>query len=141
LQDYSHLIDIQEEPDAASFNGRGQVYAELGEYELALKDLETAVKLARTSSASGLPYSLSGLGKTLTGLVRYEEAEAAFRESLSIRPDNAWLHFNRGLLYLAKDDHRSAGFCFELALRLDNPRLSPRKRVRAEAFVAKLNGR
>ena len=141
LQDYSHLIDIQEEPDAASFNGRGQVYAELGEYELALKDLETAVKLARKSSLAGLPYSLSGLGKTLTGLARYDEAEAAFRESLSIQPDNAWLHFNRGLLYLAKDDHRSAGFCFELALRLDNPRLSPRKRARAEAFVVKLNGR
>ena len=127
LQDYSHLIDIQEEADAASFNGRGQVYAELGEYELALKDLEKAVNIARKNNDAGLPYSLSGLGKTLTGLARYDEAEAAFRESLSLQPDNAWLHFNRGLLYLSKEDHHSACFCFELSLRLDNPRLSPRK--------------
>ena len=141
LQDYSHLIHTQEESDAAAFNGRGQVYAELGEYELALTDLETAVKVARKNKDSGLPYSLSGLGKTLTGLARYDEAEAAFRESLSIQPDNAWLHFNRGLLYLAKEDHRSAGLCFELALRLENPRLSPRKRARAEAFVERINGR
>lgn len=141
LQDYTHLINTQEEPDAASFNGRGQVYAELGEYELALLDMETAVRLARDKKDPALPYCLSGLGKTLTGLHRFDEAEAAFRESLSIQPDNGWLHFNRGLLYLAKNDPQSAGLCFELALRLDNPRLSPRKRLKAEGFVAALGGK
>ena len=138
LQDYTYLIETLEEPDAGSFNGRGQVYAELGDYELAMQDLQQAIRIARLKNESALPFSLSGMGKTLTGLGRLDEADAAFRESLSLHPDNAWLHFNRGLMYLARDDRQSAGLCFELSLRLTNPRLSPRKRAKAEGFVASL---
>lgn len=139
LEDYSRLIETMEEPDAAALNGRGQVYAELREYELALKDLEAAVELARKQATSDLPYCLSGLGKTLVGLGRLEEADVALRESLSICADNAWLHYNIGLLHLSRNDQRSATLCFELALRLDNPRLSPGKRNRAEAFIRQFN--
>jgi len=138
VQDYTHLIEVQEEPDSGAYNGRGQVYAELGDFELALQDLERAVEIGRKSDKSVLPYCLSGLGKALTGLARLEEAELAFQESLSLQPDNAWLHFNRGLLYLAKNKEREAGLCFELSLRLSNPRLSPRKYAKAQGFVDRL---
>jgi tetratricopeptide (TPR) repeat protein len=138
LQDYTHLIEVQEEPDVAAYNGRGQVYAELGDYELAVQDLEQAVEIGRKSDPSALPYSLSGLGKALAGLGRLEEAELAFRESLALKPDNAWLHFNRGLLYLTKNEPREAGLCFELSLRLSNPKLSPRKSAKAQGFVDRL---
>lgn len=135
LQDYTYLIETADEPDAGEFNGRGQVHAELGDYDLALKDLEQAIRIARLKNDAGLPFSLSGMGKTLTGLGRLDEADVAFRESLSIQPDNAWLHFNRGLLYLARKERRNAGLCFELSLRLTNPRLSPRKRAKAKGFL------
>ncbi len=135
LQEYSHLMETQPEPDPGVLNGRGQVYAELGEYELALKDLERAVDIQRKSGDTGLSSSLSGLGKTLTGLGRYDEAEAAFRESMSIKPDNGWLHFNCGLLHLARNEPNKASICFRVALHLDNPRLNPRKRNRVEAFL------
>ncbi len=138
LLDYTHLIETQEVPNPGVFSGRGQVYAELGDFDQALKDLEKAVEMARASDSSGLPFSLNGLGRALTGLGRLDEAEVAFRESLSLQPDNAWLHFNRGLLYLAKNEPQHAGHCFDLSLRLTNPRLSPRKHSRAQAFVERL---
>ncbi|MBL8818246.1 MAG: tetratricopeptide repeat protein [Planctomyces sp.] len=135
VQEYSHLMETLPEPDPSVLNGRGQVYAELGEYELALKDLEQAVEIQRRSGDTGLSSSLSGLGKTLTGLGRYDEAEAALRESMSIRPDNGWLHFNCGLLHLARNEPGKACICFRVALHLENPRLNPRKRIRAQAFL------
>lgn len=138
VQDYSALMETQEKSDAATLNGRGQVYAEMGEFDLALEDLQTSVELARKSGGEVLAYCLNGLGKALIGLGRLEEAEAAFEGSLALRPGNAWLQFNRGLLFLAKDDRHSAAVCFGLALDLSNPKLPPGKRAKARGFVERM---
>jgi len=138
LQDYGHLIESLESRSAGAYSGRGQVYAEMGEFELALPDMQRAVELARDSDRGCLPYSLSGLGKSLTGLGRLEEADAAFRESLSLEPENAWLQFNRGLFFMAKHEPQHARMCFELALRLTKPALSPRKKAKAQGFVDRM---
>jgi tetratricopeptide (TPR) repeat protein len=137
LEDYQHLLSCLEEPDAGTYNGRGQVYAELGEFELALADLERAVDLARDGGAAAqLAYCLNGRGRALTGLGRYEEAERDFTESLRLRPDNAWLHYNRGLLYLSRGEPAHASACFDLALHVAKPKLTPRKLARARGFLA-----
>jgi tetratricopeptide (TPR) repeat protein len=139
-QDYTTLLDVQEMPEASTYNGRGQVYAEMGEFDLALEDLEKSVELARAAGGEVLAYCLNGLGKALTGLGRIDAAEAAFQESLALRPGNAWLQFNRGLLYLTKEDRKSAAVCFEQALELTNPRLPPGKRARARGFLERMKG-
>ena len=141
LQDYSHLIETEDDPEPMLYGSRGQVYAELGDFDQALGDLEKAVELFRRKQddETGLAYCLNGLGRTLTGLDRMDEADAAFRESAALQPENAWLQFNRGLMFLARNDPESASRCFELSLQLKKPRLSPRKRARAEGFISSLN--
>ena len=139
VDDYSHLIATAEETHEAYYSGRGHVYAELGEYEKALEDLNRAVVLAREMGHSaGLAYSLNGRGRALTGLGRYEEAEQDFAESLQIKPENAWLHFNRGLLYLECGQPEKAATCFDLSLNATGPRLTPRKMARARGFLTKM---
>lgn len=135
LQDFEFVLQQGDEQNLRALGGRGQIHAELGEYQLALQDLETAVELGRRQNDMTLPYLLSGLGKALTGLGRFAEATAAFEESFALQPQNAWLQFNRGLLCLQQQDLQGASSCFEQALKLDKPRLSPRKRARAEAFL------
>ncbi|HAP06603.1 MAG TPA: hypothetical protein DCR20_02160 [Planctomycetaceae bacterium] len=135
LQDFEFVLQQGDEQNLRALGGRGQIHAELGEYQLALQDLETAVELGRRQNDMALPYLLSGLGKALTGLGRFAEATAAFEESFALQPQNAWLQFNRGLLCLQQQDLQGASSCFEQALKLDKPRLSPRKRARAEAFL------
>lgn len=135
LQDFEFVLQHGDEGNLRALGGRGQIHAELGEYQLALQDLETAVELGRRQNDMALPYLLSGLGRALTGLGRFAEATAAFEESFALQPQNAWLQFNRGLLCLQQQDLQGASSCFEVALKLDKPRLSPRKRARAEAFL------
>ncbi len=136
LEDYDCFLERVDDPDAGCYNGRGQVYAEMGEFELALGDLDRAVAMARDGgSTANLAYCLNGRGRALTGLERYDEAEQAFEESLRLRPDNAWLHYNRGLLYVARGEPAQAVACFELALHVSKPGLTPRKSARAKGFL------
>lgn len=138
LDDYEYLIKKSETRDPGLLNGRGQVYCELGEFDLALADLQEAVELARKSELSTvLAYTLNGLGKTLTGLGRYEEAQAAFDESYSLQPKNAWLHFNQGLMAAVRNEPHKAVEFFKRALELTDPALSPKKRAKAKAYVEK----
>lgn len=136
LEDYDQLIKAAETGDPGLLNGRGQAYCELGEFDLALADLQEAVELARKSELNTvLAYTLNGLGKTLAGLGRYAEAQAAFEESFSLQPKNAWLHFNQGLMAAVQNQTSRAVDFFKQALELTDPALSPKKRAKAKAYV------
>ncbi len=139
LEDFTHLRDCLDEPDAGVLNGCGQVQAELGEFDEAVEDLTHAVDLARQEGSEAyLPYCLNGRGRALTGLGRYDEAERDFVESLRLKPDNAWLHYNRGLLLLARNEPEHARACFELALHVQHPKLPARKRARVAGFLERM---
>lgn len=136
LEDYERLIERADPPAYDLWIARAQVRNELGEFAQALPELERGVEAARENHDNGvLSAGLNGLGRALAGLQRYEEAERAFDESLRLRPDNAWLAFNRGLLHLARENREAAAACFDLALHLKNPALPPRKRARASRFL------
>lgn len=136
LDDYAKVIQDSEDATRHDFSAYGQILCELGDFERGLEALDRSIALAKeTEETSGMAYSLNGRGRALTGLGRYEEAKESFYESEKINPDNAWLHFDRGLLYLELKDHEQARACFEHALQAESPRLSPRKRRRAEGFL------
>jgi tetratricopeptide (TPR) repeat protein len=142
LQDYRYLIEEDQEVTRHDCSACGQVLAELGEFEEALAQLNRSIDLAKEQGDTvGLAFSLNGRGRALTGLGRLDEAERSFDESLALRPANAWLHFNRGLLYLERQQPEYALACFELALRVQSPKLTPRKRQRAQGFVDKMRQR
>jgi tetratricopeptide (TPR) repeat protein len=140
VDDYSRLLEIHAEAPFALV-GRGQVYAELGEYELALADLEKAVEMERkAASATGLAYALNGRALAYAGLGRFEEAQRDFDESVRLRPSNAFLHYNRGLVYRQLEDIAKAVNAFRQALQHSQPQLTPRKRERASAFLQQYEG-
>lgn len=134
IEDYSSAMEITG-PNAAALSGRGQIYAELGEYELALLDLDEALDLCEDHDDDLRAYLQNGRGLALTGLDRYEEATAAFERSIVGRPGNAWVHYNHGLLYVAQGQTPSAVLCFQLALRLTEPALRTGQRARALGFL------
>jgi tetratricopeptide (TPR) repeat protein len=139
LQDYRHLISQVHDVTRHDCSACGQVLAEMGEFEEALVQLDRSIELARQQGDTvGLAFSLNGRGRALTGLGRCDEAERSFDQSLALRPANAWLHFNRGLLYLQREQPEYARACFELALHVQSPKLPPRKRQRAQGFIDKM---
>ncbi len=134
-EDYSQLIELESEATFA-YVGRGQVYVELGEYELALTDLDRAVESERqASSETGLAYALSGRGLARAGLQQFDDAQEDFEQSARLRPNNAWVHYNRGLVYRTLDELTRAAESFQHALESTDPPLPKRKRERAEAFL------
>ncbi len=134
IDDYSAVIE-QSGPSSDALSGRGQVYAELGEYELALMDLNQALEMADSNVPEQIAYPKSGRGIVLIGLKRYDEAAAAFEESIRLCPGNAWVHYHHGLMYYAQGLSKAAFLCFQLSLRLTAPPLRPRQRSRALAFL------
>jgi tetratricopeptide (TPR) repeat protein len=123
---------------ASVYSRRGQLLAELGEFEAALQDLDRAVTLAQQAGAHVvLAYTLDGRALTHAGLGHADAAERDFRDSVAGCPENAWVYYNQGLVYHQQGEDAQAAVCFRLALTLDNPRLPPRKRDRARAFVAR----
>ncbi|MFN6024059.1 MAG: tetratricopeptide repeat protein, partial [Planctomyces sp.] len=112
------------------------IYNELGEFELALQDLESSRQLAILESVSILPSTLSSLGRTFTALERWADAEAAFSECLRLGHNSPWFHYYRGLYFMGRQDPSSAAKCFQQALSTTR-RLPPSKRARAQAFLTK----
>ena len=118
-----------------------RLLGELGEFERALEAIDRSVEISRAQQDPiGMAFSLNGRGRALVGLGRHREAEEAFDESLKLKPDNAWLHFNRGILYLDQKEPAQALVCFELALCVQSPKLPPGKRRRAAGFIKMIRG-
>ncbi len=142
LEDYSEIIEHSEEATRHDYSAYGQILAELGEFEQALESLDRSIQIGEEEQdLTGLAFSLNGKGRALAGLGRIEEAEECFSKSIQLKPDNAWLHFNRGLMYAETKQLAQALACFELALNMNSPKLSPAKRLRGrfDQFDAEAN--
>ncbi len=135
---YERLADMTEN----SFDvlqSLGQVRAEMGEFDEALALLDRAIEQGQGSvGRRALAYTYNGRGLALTGLEQYERAEQDFQRSVQDCPENAWVYYNQGLLYHRQGKRRAAAQCFELSLALEHPKLTPRKRDRARAFLKQM---
>ncbi len=117
---------------------RGQILADMGEYEQALQDLDRALELADGNETLPIvAYAHRGRGVALLGLGRLDEAVQELELSIAACPENGWAQYSLGLYYATTDRPREAALCFRLALTLDRPRLTSRQRTRANAFLKK----
>ena len=137
LDDYTRLLEMEDDDDEINvLNSRGQVLAEMGEWDRALEDLERAVDRSRNEGqAELLAYALNGRSLALAGLGRIDESTRDFHESVSLRPGNAWTYYNRGIVLHQQGDRSEAIGFFEKALDASEPPLNKRKRERAQALV------
>ncbi|CDJ59270.1 hypothetical protein, conserved, partial [Eimeria maxima] len=85
VKHFSKAIELSPS-DAVLYSNRSGAYASLKNFEQALKDAETCVKL-KPDWAKG--YSRKGLAEFNLGRLR--EAEATYKKGLSIDPENASL--------------------------------------------------
>ena len=134
-EDYNYILETLNADSISARNGRGGCAAELGEYDVAIKDLNLAVDEARKSDTHVLPYCLNNLARALIGNDQLEEADSVLKESLDLQPRNAWVYFNRGLLRLAQKNPILALEDFQAAVAASEPRLPPRKLAKAKAFI------
>lgn len=136
IDDYTRLIEMDGKTHA-SLNGRGQVHAEMGRFEDALLDLNRAIELGIEEGVTRthLAYAYSARALAHAGLGEYELAFQDFERSIRDCPENAWVHYNHGRAYHALGEQAKAALCFELALQLNDPPLTPRKRSRARAYL------
>ena len=135
--DFSQVLE-RDSDRLAACSGRGQVRVELGEYEEAIHDLDRAIELAthdEEQEESFVAYALNGRALAKAGLERWDDALEDFDLSIQKCPENAWVQYNLGRMYELRGDRRSAVICFQMALVLGQPRLSPRQRERAQAYL------
>lgn len=89
----------EDHPNA--LNGRGHIQAEIGDWRLALDDLDRAIEIGRTKgNARLLAYALNGRALALAGVGQLEESVRDYEESVSLCPANAWGYDNRAIVLL-----------------------------------------
>jgi tetratricopeptide (TPR) repeat protein len=122
--------------------GRGQVLAECGEYSGAIDDLDFVHENLEQNAAADpswkaeiQAYSFNGRAVAHAGLGDFERAMAEFDRSISLCPENAWVYFNRAMVYEKKGDLAKAMSDYALSLQKNTPKLSLLKRKYAEVKV------
>lgn len=137
-EDYTRVID-RDGPTSGCLSSRGQVRAELGEWQSALNDLNESVRLARQAGESIiLAYALNGRSLTFSGMEREPEAEQDFQESIQLCSTNPWAYYHRGIRKFNAHDFKEAKVMLELALEFNEPALSKRKKQRARAALDRI---
>jgi len=136
IDDYNEAI-AHDPKNVDAYNGRGQVYADLKQYDHAVEDLSHLIENAeQTRSPLLIAYALNGRGHAYGGLQKWPEAMADFSASLAIAPNNAWAFFNRARVHHWKGDQELALADLRTSLVKNDPSLNPVKRNEAEAILA-----
>lgn len=90
---------IRRQPRSARlYDGRAEVWMELGELDIALADLNEAVRLSPESAIYG------NRGRIWEAKGEFDKAIADYDEALRLDPANATAHHNRGMAWYKKRD-------------------------------------
>ncbi len=117
-------------------SSRGQVRAEMGEWTAALEDLDVAIADCRQAGWTvNLAQALAGRSLALYELDRSDESLRDYEESVSLCASNAWVYYQRGLQHFNQGDLPEANLLLGLALELNDPPLSKRKKTRARQVM------
>jgi tetratricopeptide (TPR) repeat protein len=138
FDDYTRLLEMQpDEPEV--LNARGQVQAEMGDFRLALDDLDAAIEKSRQAGHTQLlAYALNGRALALAELGRMDEAARDYEESIQLCPTNAWAYYNRGIVMYRRGCHSEAKKMLALAMESSDPPLTTRKKNRTRALLEEI---
>jgi len=148
LVEFQKVVELQpDRPDG--YIERGKTYAALGRTDLALVDLNVAITLAPINAEAhyvrGLIYSSEGkhldaledyeiaedagirtlalflnLGTSYTEAEEYQDAVRVLDEALGISPNNAEVHYQKGLAQFYSNQNSAALFSANRALQIDS---------------------
>lgn len=141
IGDYSRALELKSN-NILSLSGRGQVYAEIGQYEKAMEDLNLALQVLKTVPAFDPSWSewykniqafvRNGRGVALAGLGKNELAMEEFEQSIALCPENAWVYYNRGQVHDLAGNHEKASADYQMAITKSGPALTPIQKERAK---------
>ena len=146
---FTQIIDLEQEPDAKALQylTRGAAYNYRGDHDLAIADIDEALKLAPSDPLMKFPL-MKFMGLFYHGVAcrdkgDYDQAIADFDEALGLDlPDTATqaigLFFHRGVAYGEKGDHEQAMVNFAKALEL-NPKDAKAYLFRGFAYIDQEN--
>jgi len=144
LADYSRALQIEPRCMATLCN-RGQLLAEMGEFERAVTDLDLAwqalqeIKIITSEQKQGCEARIcNGWGVACAGLGDFPRAFTEFSKSIALEPENAWAYFNRARAYEAQNQREEAIADYRTALETYEPKLSPLKKKYAEERLREL---
>lgn len=144
IVDYSRALELNPR-DASALLGRGQVFMECQDFSRALEDLDAA--LGSMDNVPGADaawrvefeaFARNGRAATFAGLGDFRRALEEFGRSVELCPENAWVFYNLAEAYQNQGDRRNAVENYKLALVKNKPKLTLRKRARAENAVKTL---
>ncbi len=144
VDDYTRALELDaghtEDVAHGILSSRGQVQAEMGEWELALVDLERAVELSRKAGENvTLAFALNGRALAYAQLNRMLESDRDYEESVQLCPSNPWVYYHRGIQTYDRGEYFAAKVLLELALELSDPPLPLRKQQRARLALRKIS--
>jgi tetratricopeptide (TPR) repeat protein len=147
---YSRALELQPN-HILSLLGRGQVFAEAGEYAKAIEDLDAALNTLKAVPAADPSWTkwygqieafvYNGRGFALAALGDLAGAEKEFQLSINLGSENAWVYHNRGQVYDRAGDGGKATAEYRMALMKKDPALSPIRKKHAEARLSELSSR
>lgn len=132
----THALNIGY-PASRIFHARGQVLAELGQYDRAIAELSEALRVPRSSLSIAVATSARAFAMGMSG--ELEPALTEFRQSEVVIPDSGWLHYWRALCLLEHGESDKAALSLRRALIATTPALNRPKRERAEELMAGLS--
>jgi tetratricopeptide (TPR) repeat protein len=144
IADYSRALELNPK-DASAFLGRGQVFMECRDFSRALEDLDAA--LGSIDSVAGADavwkaefeaFGRNGRAATYAGLGDFGRALEEFAKSVELCPENAWVYYNLAEAFQDHGDQKNAVENYKLALSKKKPKLTARKRTRAETALRSL---
>ena len=109
-----HSGEYSGEDLAAAYNNRGFSYDDLGEYRLAIKDFDEALRLDPNYA-----YAYNNRGVAYDNLGEHRRAIQDYDQALRFDPGYAIAYNSRGNAYELLGEHRRAIEDFNEALRLD----------------------
>jgi tetratricopeptide (TPR) repeat protein len=94
-------LAIKDEPKILASYNMGNAYADLGEYQEAIKSYQYAIELnANSLQPQPLSKPHNNLGLAYAASDRLEDAVAEFKQAVQLRPSYAEAHYNLGVAYI-----------------------------------------
>jgi tetratricopeptide (TPR) repeat protein len=135
IADYDRAIELESD-NPILYNDRGFAYAELGRYEQAVADYDKAIEL--DPDYDNVDYAYNNRGFAYGSLGKYEQAFRDFERAIALNPDNAWVYFNRALIFIGMGHSTDAIPDLELSLQLEDPPLDPKRRAKAKELLEQI---
>jgi len=114
-KDYTMAISLEDKPDY--YNNRSLLYMDSGKYDLAIKDITTAINAKHLTTNKAAYYNTRGL--IYYNLEKYEQAIEDYNSSLSLNPKYALSYHRRGISFLDLKKYNKAVDDFTSVIKLE----------------------